>query len=536
MKIFKLVIPIIFLMFGFKLAQAKDLSVSEFYEITEDLTARTSPVLDLADNACALIKVTLPDKAAFEGNIVKNEYKTNEYYIYVSPGTLRLVIKYPGTETLTVNFSDFLKSDDNKGLKGARTYRLKLEGVPEETSQLTEISSLSLDYQNSGTLILHVEPKDADILINGLPQSLNSYGVLSINLPLGQHSFRVYANRYYSSEGSIKLNKKNVKLEKVISLKPKFGFLTINADSELDGAAVTVDNKYFGTLPIKSSPIDNGSHEIKITHRFYQPYSQTIHVTDSSSVNISPTFASNSGSVEIIIDDKNAELYDNGERLYLNNGKWKGKLEPGTHNLELKKSYYHPLTKNIKVDVNQTQTVRFDKLVAMNGSMQISVSPPEAEIYINGKKVGNHKYTAKNLNPGSYTLEVRYPGFETQKENIHILDRQPLNKNIYLKRSSTSCKIDGSSGGYVYIDGVYKGTVPYTIYGYVGEKHKVKIVWPYTHLAKTKKTKITLGKDFNYYGVLENHRNRGRQVANIIWTCLIPSLGWMSWFMNPVDE
>lgn len=53
---------------------------------------------------------------------------------------------------------------------------------------------------------------------------------------------------------------------------------------------------------------------------------------------------------------------------------------------------------------------------------------------------------------------------------------------------------------------------------------------------KVRKKTITLGKDTRFYGVQQQHRNRGRQVANIAWTVCCPSLGWMSWFMNPVNE
>ena len=113
---------------------AQELQVDSFTERVEDLTANTQAVLDFNNNKCALIKITIPEKARFEGNIVKSEYKTNEYYVYVSPGTKRIALKYPGVETLMVSLSDYL---DGAGVMSGRTYRLKVNGVPQEMPQLT---------------------------------------------------------------------------------------------------------------------------------------------------------------------------------------------------------------------------------------------------------------------------------------------------------------------------------------------------------------------------------------------------------------
>lgn len=113
---------------------AKDLIVESFIERPEDITANTNAVMDLNNKKCALIKVSIPEKAVFEGNVVKSEYKTNEFYVYLSPGTKKLAIKYPGFETLEIEIPEYLNGD---GVASGRTYRLKLEGIPEEIPQLT---------------------------------------------------------------------------------------------------------------------------------------------------------------------------------------------------------------------------------------------------------------------------------------------------------------------------------------------------------------------------------------------------------------
>ena len=113
---------------------SQEMQVDSFTERVEDLTANTQPVMDLNNNKCALIKISMPDKAGFEGNIVESLYKISEYFLYVSPGTKKLVVKYPGVETLTVSLSDYL---DGAGVVSGRTYRLKLNGVPLQAPQVS---------------------------------------------------------------------------------------------------------------------------------------------------------------------------------------------------------------------------------------------------------------------------------------------------------------------------------------------------------------------------------------------------------------
>ena len=514
---------------------AKDLSIESFEELTSDLSAKTSPVFDFNDNACALIKIAIPDKASLEGNVIQSHYKTNEYYVYVTPGTKKLALKYPGVETLDVQLSDYL---NNEGVRQARTYRLKLGGIPEEIVELTPIQSQgqSLDYQNTGTLILNVEPKDAEILINGLPQKPNAIGQLVVNLPLGTHSYRINANKYYSKEGQINLTKKNNREERKVNLKPQFGYISINAGSEMDGAEVRIDGNYFGTLPLINKSIDNGSHTVTITKKLYQPFSQNINVSDSSIVNLRPTFASNHADVEIILEDREVELYDNGERLHPSYGKWKGKLETGNHRIEVRKDYHQTAVRNIQVATNQNQTIKFDRLVAMQGLLEVNTFPEDADIYLDGKKVAKGKYSTKKLKPGTYTLAVKAPGYDSQQKTLYLSNGKVVNENISLKKTVYSCKIDGSPGASATLDGRYI-RLPYTITGNQGEKHKVELSWPNKgkQPSKKKKKTITLGKDTYYYGPLEYRTvNRGRVVANIIQTIILPGWGALSFIWNPI--
>ncbi|MCM1021423.1 MAG: hypothetical protein NC343_04165 [Muribaculum sp.] len=86
-------------------AIAQELRLVESRQAMEPMTVPMQR-LDANNEICALVKVVLPKRdVQFEGNIVGEPiFKTNEYWVYVTPGTKMLNIKVPDHYPLMVNF------------------------------------------------------------------------------------------------------------------------------------------------------------------------------------------------------------------------------------------------------------------------------------------------------------------------------------------------------------------------------------------------------------------------------------------------
>ena len=113
--------------------QAQELTVKSM-QTTNDLSASTYERKDLNGAPCALVKVQLPSLGVkFEGNVIEPvEYKTGEYWVYMSKGSRELRIKHPLTQPLHVKFIDY----NIKSVESRATYNLSVqmptieEGVP----------------------------------------------------------------------------------------------------------------------------------------------------------------------------------------------------------------------------------------------------------------------------------------------------------------------------------------------------------------------------------------------------------------------
>lgn len=89
----------------------------------EPMTANMQRI-DANGYICGLVKVIVPGKnIVFEGNLVgDSEYKTSEYWCYLSPNTRYLKIKYPDLEPLMVDFNEFFTN----GIQSKRIYEIVL--------------------------------------------------------------------------------------------------------------------------------------------------------------------------------------------------------------------------------------------------------------------------------------------------------------------------------------------------------------------------------------------------------------------------
>lgn len=78
-------------------AQAQEFKVKSFRPLPNDITAYITPVRDLNEEACALIKVVAPEEFAFSTplGVVSRRTEVGEIWLYVPKGTRQITVKHP---------------------------------------------------------------------------------------------------------------------------------------------------------------------------------------------------------------------------------------------------------------------------------------------------------------------------------------------------------------------------------------------------------------------------------------------------------
>ena len=178
-------------LYGYKL------QVDGFDMDARDLSARTEPRYDLNERMCALIKIELPEGAKFEGNVVDYKHDVNEYWVYVSPGTKFLKIKYPGFETLSLSFPELGVTE---GLDSGVTYLLSLSGYRDNRVSVPQ-------DPGANWLILDITPKTGvTVKIDGQVEKVENGQTLSY-LKYGNHTYSVEAAGYESKTGTVNVGR-----------------------------------------------------------------------------------------------------------------------------------------------------------------------------------------------------------------------------------------------------------------------------------------------------------------------------------------
>lgn len=180
--------------------QAQEFSVAGFRLLPNDVSAFITPVRDLNDEPCALVKVEAPSDFAFSTplGIVSRKDKVGEIWLYLPKGSKLLTIKHPEWGVLR----DYRFS---KPLESRMTYELKLK-LPKPTPIIQEKHDTIVEVKTviDTIAIPQVRKKMPLALYTLATLSLHedgpSYGLFFALMR--RHGFFIHANSNLKSIGS----------------------------------------------------------------------------------------------------------------------------------------------------------------------------------------------------------------------------------------------------------------------------------------------------------------------------------------------
>ena len=181
--------------------QAQELKVLSFKADESDISAVKFKVEDANGDACALVKVglALPD-ATFEGDIVKQEYRDGEYWVYLIDGANWLNIK----------------------TKKYLPLRYEFAGVKKLTTYIMQIEKPQTAYEGpTGTVVITSNVRQADVYVDG--EKLSSVTPFDYRGPEGQHTVELRAPGYNDERATINV-KLNQRLRQQVTMKAAGSF------------------------------------------------------------------------------------------------------------------------------------------------------------------------------------------------------------------------------------------------------------------------------------------------------------------------
>ena len=439
------------------------LNVKSLKLIENDTEASRTMKKDKNGDKCALIKIQTPNMNEAERNRLQfqADMGTFVYYDKTAVGEVKIFLT-EGCKTLIIMHPDFGKLNYAMPLtlEGWKTYEMVLMADKDDAAAPKTISL------NSNYVIINVTPKDALINVDGR-LCTNGKANLTVDEP---HHLEVSHKLYHPYEMEIHASATE-KLKYDVNLTPAFGWLKIDSKPE-SGAIVLIDGERKGMTPFTSDTLPSGEYEVKLMKDMYETGTFTVVVKDSQTqeieLPIKPMF-----SQVTVTTDSESDIFIDGEKK--GKGKWQGRLAEGTHILEARKISHRTTAVKLDVIVGKNESVVINNPVPIYGALDIKSEPDEAEVYLDGVKIGETPLKKNDVLVGNRTIRFEKKGCATLTKSYTVEESNILSIYERLDSGKVITVTTGREGDEIYVDGTFAGHSPLDVSMGYGQ-HSVKAI------------------------------------------------------------
>lgn len=436
------------------------LNVKYLKLIENDTEASRARRTDRNGDKCALIKIQTPNMGMTERNSLEfsadlgtETHKVEgvgEVKLFLTEGCRTLIIMHPEYGKLI-----YLMPIRVEGFK---TYEMVLEAKKDGFMPGVVI--------NSNYVLIKVTPSDALISIDG-----NFYpdgsAYISVDEP---HDLVVSRSLYHDYEKTIYASP-NETMTYEVKLAPAYGWLLIGSSPE-SGATILINGVRKGVTPYKSDTLASGEYEVTLMREMYENVTKTVRVIDGNESEISIPMKPNFANVTISTDVE-SDIYIDGKMK--DRGSWTGRLLQGSHKAEARKASHRTTAMALEITAGKDESVKLDAPTPIYGAINVTSSPVEAQVYLDGAEIGKTPFVNNRILIGSHELKLVKQGCAPLVKTATVEEGKMTNVSERLDSGKTITITTGRSGDEIYVDGVSVGVSPLeTAMGY--GIHKVKAV------------------------------------------------------------
>ena len=217
-----------------------------------------------------------------------------------------------------------------------------------------------------------------------------------------------------------------------LTVNPKNAVVTIDGNQQ----TVSTDGEYSAMLPY-------GSHTYKVEAGGYISKSGTFTISSSDMTPINVSLVSAMATVSVTCPTPAVSLYV--DKKSVGTIPWTGSLKDGMHLIEAKKEGYRSQQRTINLSQQQRLDVAFNELAAIQGNLSVNYKPFGADVYVDGKKIGQSPRVFNGIMVGNHKVEIKKNGYDTDSKTVNILEGQTATLAGVLTTNTTASSTTGSS-------------------------------------------------------------------------------------------
>ncbi|HVP94594.1 MAG TPA: PEGA domain-containing protein [Methanoregulaceae archaeon] len=293
---------------------------------------------------------------------------------------------------------------------------------------------------STGSIYVTSTPAGASAVLDGGEDLVYTPGTFNSVIP-GLHNVRITIPGYQAYSATVEVtagNTNNVFATLNQVIQP--GGLSVISNPK--GADLYIDDIYMGVTDQIVGNLATGSHNVSLSLAGYELWTGQSNVVPSQvtslTVSLVPEVNPPSGDLRVASTPEGAAVYVNNDyrgttpvigSLDISN------LNPGVSAIALKKAGFEDYTTQVIITAGTTTQINAAlKATQAPGvaTVQIVSSPGGADVYINNQYVGITPILFQNVKTGSYTVEIRLPGYTSYTTTGQANAGQDISLNVAL--------------------------------------------------------------------------------------------------------
>ena len=407
--------------------------IVSFAENPHDTSPQIYEKLDSDGHPYAIIKVKSnnPDDELraynFSFGLIPHivEVKDGELWVYVGRNAKHVSINREGYQSIQ-------RYDLGLTIQPGRAYDMRLSvEAPNVFRQMLEFNVQPASAK--ATIMIKSQKQGAQMENFGTTSELGS---VARNIELGVYTYTVVADKYHNSEGRMVLDKRNGHHVEKVTLRPNFSHITFKA---APGADIYINDEKVGT-GTWNGDLKAGVYSVECRKPKHKSVIEMIKIEENNDRVIelrSPV--PQTGVLAVTSNPLGANIKVDGKD-YGVTPKNIVDLLIGSHKVEISKKNYKSVVTT--VEIREDETTECDTKLNKIANVTINSTPKEAQLYINGKRVGTTPKTME-LESGDYNFRLTKEHYHDFEKRVHVDISKPELK-FSLKR-----QFQKKSGGYI---------------------------------------------------------------------------------------
>jgi len=286
------------------------------------------------------------------------------------------------------------------------------------------------NINNFAFLTITSNPTSAEVYIDNLNNFIGYTGLSDYKIKSGKVKIIIKKDGFEDLEDEINLNPGEIKsLAYNLIPKSKYGF--VNISTEPSGATIYLNDTQLDSLsPIENYRLQVGKYSYKIEKDGYEPSTGNFEIkNEGEPVNLKISLSKKTQTPVQPIKKEGTLIINSeppGATVKINNvikglTPLKINLPPGSYNLKIEKEDYLPWNYSIVLKENSKVEKNFPlQPIPKTSYLTVYSDPTDAQVFLNGKSIGNTPITNYKIEKGEYILEVKKEGYREYRTKFTV--------------------------------------------------------------------------------------------------------------------